>query len=258
MTCGIIQTKGEIILKMTKTLVATLVGAAMLTTPALAAKPTGTTTEIAPEAMASEAPAPANYDANLKASNEQINSIGIEVANPIIVVDPGHGGSDSGAVGNGLYEKNLTLDIANRTTSYIRANYPATVYQTRTSDVYVSLDARASYANSKGANFFVSQHINSYSTTSPNGLEVYHYTGSTSGNKLATSLYNKLKSSYSTLRGVKSAEFYVLKYTNMPAALGETGFISNPTDASKLGTTTFRQQLATQYAQGMHVYWWGY
>ncbi|MCX7571100.1 N-acetylmuramoyl-L-alanine amidase [Tumebacillus sp. DT12] len=243
---------------MTKTLVATLVGAAMLTTPALAAKPTGTTTDIAPEAMATEAPAPANYDANLKALNEKTNSIGIEVANPIIVIDPGHGGTDSGAVGNGLYEKNLTLDIANRTTAYIRANYPATVYQTRTSDVTMSLDARTSFANSKGANFFVSQHINSYSTSTPNGLETYYYPGSTSGSSLATNIYNKLKASYTTLRGVKTAEFYVLKYTNMPASLGETGFISNPTDASKLGTTTFRQQLATQYAQGMHVYWWGY
>jgi len=243
---------------MTKTLVATLVGAAMLTTPALAAKPTGSTTDIAPEAMATEAPAPANYDANLKALNEKTNSIGVEVATPIIVIDPGHGGTDSGAVGNGLYEKNLTLDIANRTTSYIRTYYPATVYQTRTSDVTMSLDARTTFANSKGANFFVSQHINSYSTTTPNGLETYHYPGSTSGYNLALNIYNKLKASYTTLRGVKSAEFYVLKYTNMPAALGETGFISNPTDASKLGSSTFRQQLATQYAQGMHVYWWGY
>lgn len=242
---------------MTKTLVATLVGAAMLTTPALAAKPIGTT-EIAPEALATEAQAPANYDANQKSLNEKFNSIGIEVANPIIVIDPGHGGSDSGAAGNGLYEKNLTLDISNRTTAYIRANYPATVYQTRTTDVYVALDARTSFANSKGANFFVSQHINSYSTTSPSGLETYYYPGSTSGLNLATSIYNKLKSSYSVLRGVKSADFYVLHYTNMIASLGETGFISNPTDAANLNNATFRQNLATQYAQGMHVYWWGY
>ena len=247
-------------MKMTRTLVAALVCTTMMAAPAFAAKNTTDATAIAPEAMATDAPAPANYDPTAKelADTEVIGGeIGIE-ANPIIVLDPGHGGSDPGAVGNGLQEKNLTLDIANRARSYMAANYPATIYQTRTSDVYVSLDGRAAFANSRGANFFVSMHINSYSTSTPNGLETYHYPGSTNGSRLATDIYNKLKPSFTGLRGVKSAEFYVLKYTNMPAALGETGFISNPTDASKLGSATFRQQLAQQYAAGMHLYWWGY
>lgn len=249
-------------MKMTRTLVAALVCTTMMAAPAMAAKTapvTGPT--IAPEAMATDAPAPANFDPAAKEANDNkvmsVEGIGIE-ANPIIVIDPGHGGTDPGAVGNGLQEDNLTLDIANRARSYMTTNYPATVYQTRTTDTYVSLDARTSFANSRAANFFVSMHINSYSTSTPNGLETFSYPGSTNGARLATNIYDKLKASFGTLRGVKTADFYVLHYTNMPAALGETGFISNASDASKLSTTTFRQQLAQQYAAGMHVYWWGY
>lgn len=219
---------------------------------------------IAPEANWDAEPAPENYDPELKekldkeALGKADTEAEAEVANPIIVLDPGHGGSDPGAVGNGLRECDLTLDIANRAKNYMNANYPASVYMTRTSDSYVSLSDRTTYANNLGANFFVSMHINSYTSSTANGLETYYYTGSTNGQNLATSIYNKLKASYSTLRGVKEATFYVLKYTNMPASLGETGFISNPTDAANLGSSTFRQNLATQYANGMHVYWWGF
>ncbi|MBM7703882.1 N-acetylmuramoyl-L-alanine amidase family protein [Metabacillus iocasae] len=217
---------------------------------------------IADEPMWNVAPPPTNYNPILKEQldkeNAQDKNTFRVAANPIIVLDPGHGGTDPGAVGNGIKEKDIVLDIAKRSRDYLIANYPATVYMTRSTDTTVSLESRTAYANSVGANFFVSMHINSYSTSTPNGLETYHYYGSTNGSRLATSTYNKLKSSYSTLRGVKEAGFYVLKYTNMPATLGETGFISNATDAANLATTTFRQNLATQYAQGMHEYWWGF
>jgi N-acetylmuramoyl-L-alanine amidase len=247
-------------MKMARTLVAALVCSTVLAAPAVAAKPDNAANYIPNEGMWNAEKAPANYDAALKASKDKAAPGGdfSVMANPIIVLDPGHGGSDPGAVGNGLEEEDLTLDIANRCKSYMNANYPASVYMTRTSDTDVSLSSRATYANNLGADFFVSMHINSYTTSTPSGLEVYHYPGSTSGQNLATDVYDKLKASFSVLRGIKTAEFYVLKYTNMPAILGETGFISNPGDASKLATTTFRQQLAQQYAQGMHVYWWGY
>ena len=174
------------------------------------------------------------------------------------MLDPGHGGSDPGAVGYGLQEKDITLDIALRTRAYIWANYPMWVYMTRESDVYKSLSERTSFANSQYADLFVSMHINSYSTTAAIGLETYGYPGAADSISLATHAYEKLKPSFSVWRGVKTADYYVLKYTNMTAMLGETGFISNPTDAGNLAKDTFRQQLAVQYAQGMHTYWWGY
>ncbi|ASS76612.1 N-acetylmuramoyl-L-alanine amidase [Tumebacillus algifaecis] len=249
-------------MKMSKTLVAALVCTSILSTPALAAKD-NSINAIAPEGLSTSEQAPANYNPALKSANDGKSSAkgteaSIEVANPIIVLDPGHGGSDPGAVGNGIEEAAVVLDIATRSKNYIVANYPATVHMTRTANTTLTLADRTTFANNKGANFFVSFHINSYSTTTPNGLETYYYPGSTNGQKLATDLYNKLKANYSTLRGVKSADFYVLHYTNMPASLGETGFISNATDATNLKSATFKQNLAVAYAQGMHVYWWGF
>jgi N-acetylmuramoyl-L-alanine amidase len=247
-------------MKIKRTLLAALAMTTLFAVPTFAATGTPATSgaTVANEPMASSAPAPAGFDpAQKKSAVHSTESIGIE-ANPVIVLDPGHGGSDPGGVGNGLQEKDLTLDIANRTKSYMNANYPASVYMTRTSDVYVSLDGRTTYANNLGASFFTSMHINSFSDASPNGLETYYYPGAADGQSLATNIYNKLKGSYSTLRGIKSADFYVLHYTYMAAALGETGFISNATDAANLKSATFKQNLAVQYAQGMHVYWWGY
>jgi N-acetylmuramoyl-L-alanine amidase len=251
---------------MTRTLVAALAVTSLLSVPAFAAN-SSKTTSLANEALSSAEKAPANYNATLKAQNDKATThatsatagtIQPMVANPIIVLDPGHGGTDPGGTGNGLEEKNLVLDIANRTKSYMNANYPASVYLTRTTDTYVALADRTTYANNLGANFFVSIHTNAFSDSSPNGLETYYYPGSTNGQNLATDIYNKLANSYSTLRGIKSNDYYVLHYTNMPAALGETGFITNATDAANLNNSTFRQTLATEYAQGMHLYWWGY
>ncbi|KMZ43175.1 MULTISPECIES: N-acetylmuramoyl-L-alanine amidase [Bacillales] len=226
-----------------------------MTAPAFAEK------EIADEPMWDSAPAPKNYSPEKKKAAEEmvINQKSFTLAaNPIIVIDPGHGGDDTGALGNGLKEKDLTLDIGLRSKNYIVANYPATVYMTRSSDTTVALSTRASYANSKNANFFVSMHINAASLSSANGVETYNYPGSTTSLRLATETYNQLRNSFSNDRGVKAAEFYVLKYTNMPASLGETGFITNESDASQLAQSSFRQTLATQYATGMHRYWWGF
>ncbi|SFJ25558.1 N-acetylmuramoyl-L-alanine amidase family protein [Thermoflavimicrobium dichotomicum] len=217
--------------------------------------------QIANEPMWDTAPPPANYDPALKKvldTKAPKDKRASALANPIIVIDPGHGGSDPGAIGNNLQEKNITLDIALKSRAYLLANYPVTVYMTRSSDTTVSLENRVALANNVGADFFVSMHINSYTDPAASGLETYHYYGSVNGTRLATDIYNKLKNSYSVLRGVKEAGFYVLKYTNMPASLGETGFITNPTDAANLANSNFRQTLATQYAQGMHVYWWGF
>lgn len=78
-----------------------------------------------------------------------------------LVIDAGHGGYDSGAVGNGLVEKNLTLQIARRVRDILTVNYPITIKMTRDSDVFVSLSERANIANAFSANYFISFHINS-------------------------------------------------------------------------------------------------
>ncbi|MCX7571099.1 N-acetylmuramoyl-L-alanine amidase [Tumebacillus sp. DT12] len=236
------------------TLLATLALTTLFTAPAMAANPQKQP-EIAPEALSTAEQPPSNYDAAAKSAR---SSLEIKNGNPVAVLDPGHGGSDPGAVGYSLQEKDITLDIALRTRAYIWANYPMWVYMTRETDVYKSLNERTSFANAQYADLFVSMHINSYSTSAASGLETYGYPGAADSISLATRIYDKLKPSFSVHRGVKTAEFYVLKYTNMTSMLGETGFISNGTDAGNLAKDTFRQQLAVQYAQGMHTYWWGY
>src|SRR5690242_5441041 len=93
-------------------------------------------------------------------------------ANPRIYLDPGHGGTDSGAVGNGLQEKALTLAIALQIRSILQANWAVDVRMSRTTDATVSLDQRTNDANAWGADIFVSVHINSGGGT---GFESYRY-----------------------------------------------------------------------------------
>ncbi|MDA5108381.1 MULTISPECIES: N-acetylmuramoyl-L-alanine amidase family protein [Brevibacillus] len=243
-------------MKWSKLLVSTLVVSSLA-----AAAPAFAEREIADEPAWDSEPAPHNYDPQKReeADKRVFDKESFQLAaNPVIVIDPGHGGDDPGAVGNGLKEKDLTLDIGLRAKNYIVANYPATVYMTRSSDTTVSLSSRTSFANAQNADFFVSMHINAATDASANGVETYAYPGSVNGKRLATETYNQLKSSFANPRGVKEYAYYVLTYTNMPATLGETGFISNASDASKLAQSSFRQTLATQYASGMHRYWWGF
>ncbi|MDI6880903.1 MAG: N-acetylmuramoyl-L-alanine amidase [Desulfitobacteriaceae bacterium] len=215
--------------------------------------------EFANEPLASDFPAPDSFNPNLSTTKttQPVSPQVVDPPPPIIVLDPGHGGSDGGASGNGLVEKNLTLNIANKTKNLIYARWPATVYMTRTSDVYVSLDGRVNYANSTGADFFVSNHINSSTDASANGVETYWQKADTS-QELATDLQNKLIQSGLYNRGVKQNNYYVITYSNMPAALAETGFISNSSDASQLSQDSFQDTLASELVTGMHLYWWGF
>ncbi|WP_338631928.1 peptidoglycan-binding protein [Clostridium baratii] len=152
-----------------------------------------------------------------------------------VFIDPGHGGSDSGAVGNGLREKDIALDISKKLGDILRKN-GIQVKFSRTSDVYISLSERAAMANSWGADLFVSVHCNSFSDSSANGTECFsHPTAGTStkglSRNVANSIANKL---VLTNRGHKEANFAVLRLSNMPAILVETAFISNSSNASKL------------------------
>ena len=88
------------------------------------------------------------------------------------MIDPGHGGGDPGAVGNGLREKDLTLDISKRIRRILENEFDATVYMTRETDVFVELGERADIANKAGVDFFLSVHINAGGGT---GFETYRH-----------------------------------------------------------------------------------
>jgi N-acetylmuramoyl-L-alanine amidase len=187
-----------------------------------------------------------------------------------IVIDPGHGGSDAGAVGNGLEEADVNLDIGlkfrdwlNRDTADSGGGGSWTVYMTRTSDVYVSLSSRTSYANSVGAARFVSIHANAYSSSSANGTETFCYTsGSSYSFAMRDLIQEEMINAWGrTNRGSKTATFYVLRYTSMPASLSETAFITNSGDAYYLGSSYWRDVMgryhmyALQRHYGYSRYW---
>jgi len=177
------------------------------------------------------------------------------VAGQKICLDPGHGGSDPGAVGQGLYEKTINLDITNRTYTVLVAD-GASLKRTRSTDVYVSLAGRCTIANDWGANRFVSSHCNAFDGTA-HGTETYCYSG---GSANSYDLRNKVNPEMvahmaTTNRGVKTASFYVLVNTTMPAILGEVAFIDNAGDAAKLATTTYRQLAARAYLHGIQSHY---
>ncbi len=168
-----------------------------------------------------------------------------------IMLDPGHGGHDSGAAANGLLEKNVVLDIS-RKTKAILEEHGYTVSLTRNDDVFLSLEERVARSNTWGADQFISIHANGYTDPNANGIETYYHPSSPVGKTIATSIQSGLINETNGVnRGVKEETFYVLRNSTVPAALVEVGFITNQNDASKLANESYRSQLAQAIAKGI-------
>lgn len=172
----------------------------------------------------------------------------------VVVIDPGHGGADVGAVGIGnLYEANVVLPIAQQVASLLQQQ-GVQVLLTRNSDVEIDLEPRVQMAEQANASLFVSIHANSMGMDRPdvNGAETYYYSN---GAALAETIQNSMISSLGmTDRGVRQARFYVLRKTSMPAVLVETGFVTGSEDAPRLADANFRNQMAIAIARGILQY----
>ncbi len=180
-----------------------------------------------------------------------------------IVIDAGHGGGDSGAVGSlGVTEKEVTLAVALKVQKLL-ADDGAKVVMTRTTDRDVSwagssngqeLQARVDKVPS-GAAVFVSIHCNAFSNSVTQGMETYYYWHSPEGRRLATLLNEELENFGGRFnRGVKGANFYVLKHTAVPASLVELAFITNPEEERLLADDNYRQQLAMAITRAIKRY----
>lgn len=179
------------------------------------------------------------------------------LAGKVIAIDPGHGGKDSGAVGFGLKEKEIVLDVGLKVQKLLEAE-GAKVIMTRNNDTFVELEDRASFANNAKADIFISLHINAATSESANGTETYWNEKYQSANskKLAEKIQNRLIEKLGTRnRGVKDAGFYVIKYTTMPSVLAELGFISNEAEAAKLKTSKFREDASEAILLGVLDYY---
>ncbi len=180
----------------------------------------------------------------------------------LIVIDPGHGGSDTGAAHNGLREADLTLDMSRRLKALLIAR-GWQVKMTRETDVDVfgvnasahdELQARCDVANLAGAKLFVSIHVNSFTTPELNGTTTYYYTGASL--PFAEAVHRRLMAAALNTKndGVRRENFYVIHHTTMPAILVETAFVSNPSDADLLRSPAWRAKLAAGIAAGIGDY----
>lgn len=181
--------------------------------------------------------------------------------NKVIVLDPGHGGTDPGAIGlNRTQEKTLTLSVALQAKSLLE-KAGAKVIMTRQDDRDVfgpsasaveELKARTTVANNRKADAFISIHINSFTNRTAGGTSTYFYQKTPYDAMLAENLQTSLLGAGGLQnRGVNSANFYVIKQTLMPAALLELAFISNPDEEKLLNTPQFQQRMAQGIVQGL-------
>lgn len=178
----------------------------------------------------------------------------------IVLLDAGHGGKDSGALGGGLKEKNLNLSIIYTKIAKYFEDKDSSVkaYWTRHDDTFINLYARPTYSKKYQADLFVSLHMNSASP-SANGTEVYYssannkkdFSGITSklfAKKMQANLVNTLGTKN---RGVKQAGYVVIKYNTVPSILIELGFITGNSDQKKLRQASFQQKAAQNIYQGI-------
>jgi N-acetylmuramoyl-L-alanine amidase len=172
-----------------------------------------------------------------------------------LYLDPGHGGSDSGATGNGLQEKNITLDIALRIRDLLEKDYEdVAIRMSRTTDTTKTLSERTSDANAWGADYFLSIHVNAFNGSAQGYEDFIHDSLSDSSQ---TAQYRNImheeimKVNNLVDRGKKKANFHVLRETAMSALLTENGFIDHVGDAEKLKSPSWRQAVAQGHVNGL-------
>jgi N-acetylmuramoyl-L-alanine amidase len=172
----------------------------------------------------------------------------------VVIIDPGHGGKDPGAIGiGGVQEKNIILPIGKRIAEILERN-GIQVIMTRDSDYFVTLPGRVTMAEQANASVFVSIHANSAGENRPevSGLETYHYD---TGLTLARIVHSKILQSLNIRdRSVRRSRFYVLRKNSMPAILVETGYLTGRDDVAKLRTSAYQNQMAEAIAQGILQY----
>src|SRR5437667_2562437 len=195
----------------------------------------------------------------------------------VVVLDPGHGGRDSGAMCGGMLEKDLTLDVTRRIDRLLNSEGIAAL-MTRVGDTYVSLADRAALANRARNCIFISIHFNEDNKPVASGVETYYAAHQITSGPLLASLFPFPWPSLSESpnpesqnlagftqeavvarpraldRGTQARQFFVIANVTSPAALVEGGFLTNKEDISKLGSEDYRDQIAAAVADGILRY----
>jgi N-acetylmuramoyl-L-alanine amidase len=175
----------------------------------------------------------------------------------VIVLDAGHGGHDTGALGLNHSEKNLTLQMTYALKQSLEAR-GATTIMTRSDDTFVSLEQRVGIANGSGADLFVSIHCNSCLKRNA-GSGSQTYTRTPQSLQLARALHPRLVGAVQARNGGihRERNFYVIRNTTMPSVLLEIAYINNTQEELKLADPTFHRKLGESLAQGLLEYYGG-
>ena len=169
-----------------------------------------------------------------------------------VVLDAGHGGSDYGAIREGINEKDITLDVTQRVASILKSK-GYKVALTRSDDTFVSLQDRVEFSENEAPEIFVSIHVNSAVATEPKGIETHYYHDYS--NELAKTVHSHLMKEIDTKdRGLVKSKFYVINHTTVPAILVEMGFISNEEERAELISDKRKQKTAKAIAEGIIEY----
>jgi N-acetylmuramoyl-L-alanine amidase len=172
-----------------------------------------------------------------------------------VVIDPGHGGTDYGAIRNDVNEKDINLNVSRKVRDLL-AKQGYLVHMTRDTDVYVSLEERVAFAEKYTPDIFISIHVNSSVKPEINGVETHYYHQESLS--LAQSVHSALASAIQTTnRGLFKSKFYVINHTTMPAVLVEIGFLSNDTERAQLSAESRKQSTAKAIAEGVNNYFRG-
>lgn len=182
----------------------------------------------------------------------------------VITIDPGHGGSDTGAIGStGYTEKEGTLAISQKLAGFLQ-NAGAKVIMTRDDDRDVygpnasatnELQARVDVGNNNGSDIFVSIHCNAFVNPAAKGTQTFYYGSSYQGQRLAEDIQAKMIETNGLYdRGISTCNFYVVKHSYMPAVLVETAFITNYNEETLLKDDKWQENLAKAIAEGINQY----
>jgi len=179
-----------------------------------------------------------------------------------VVLDPGHGGTDPGAVGDhGLLEKDVVLAVALICKEVFAQDPAVECILTRDTDTFITLSNRTKIANGANADVFVSIHCNGFHKSTARGFESFRLSGNPAtgpSGRLQEALHKRLAALFTGMgspdRGVKEASFQVLRQTQAPAVLLELGFVTNPYDAVLLRDSRFLDRLAWAICSGIRAY----